>query len=52
VMATRLRGLIRERRQELYIGERLRPESTLARDFVQRFMARDHAASRGSFAWH
>jgi len=51
VMATRLRSLIRERRQELYIGERLNAESKLAPDFVQRFAARSHAASRGSVGW-
>jgi len=51
VMATRLRSLIRERRQELYIGERLNADSRLAPDFVQRFASRSHAASRGSMSW-
>lgn len=35
LMAKRLRSQIRERRQELYIGQRLRPDSTLARDFLR-----------------
>lgn len=36
VMANRLRAQIAERRQELYIGLRLQPESALARDFLRR----------------
>lgn len=36
VMANRLRAQIAERRQELYIGLRLQPESALAQDFVRR----------------
>jgi len=36
VMAERLRSQIAERRQEIYIGQRLRPDSQLARDFIQR----------------
>ncbi len=36
VMAARLQSQIAERRQEIYIGQRLRPDSQLARDFIQR----------------
>lgn len=36
VMANRLRTQIAERRQELYIGQRLQPESDLAEAFVHR----------------
>lgn len=35
VMASRLRAQIAERRQELYIGQRLQPESELANEFVR-----------------
>lgn len=40
VMAKRLRAQIAERRQELYIGQRLQPESVLAREFVRRSVER------------
>lgn len=40
VMATRLRSQIAERRQELYIGQRLQPESGLAQAFVHRRVER------------
>jgi hypothetical protein len=36
VMASRLRAQIVARRQELYIGQRLQPESDLAHEFVRR----------------
>ncbi len=38
-MATRLRQQIDERRKELYIGQRIKPESNLARAFLHRRMA-------------
>lgn len=36
IMANRLRSQIAERRQELYIGERLQADSSLAADFLRR----------------
>jgi hypothetical protein len=45
VMAARLRAQIAERRQEIYIGQRLQPDSQLARDFILRCEQR----SSGSF---
>lgn len=43
VMAMRLRTQIAERRQELYIGQRLQPESLLALDFLRRRVERASA---------
>jgi len=40
VMVQRLRSQINERRQELYIGQRLQPESGLAEDFLRRRIER------------
>jgi hypothetical protein len=40
VMANRLRTQIAERRQELYIGQRLQPESDLAQDFLHQRVLR------------
>lgn len=40
VMANRLRTQIAERRQELYIGQRLQPDSGMARDFLQQRVQR------------
>ncbi len=40
IMASRLRSQIAERRQELYIGERLQANSALAADFVRRRIGR------------
>ena len=40
VMRNRLHTQIAERRRELYIGQRLQPESTLAQDFLRRRVAR------------
>ncbi len=44
IMANRLRAQIGERRQELYIGQRLRPDSDLAASFVKQRQSRisDH----------
>jgi hypothetical protein len=40
IMAARLRAQIAERRQELYIGQRLQPDSDLAQSFVKQRQAR------------
>ncbi|RZJ13569.1 MAG: hypothetical protein EOP39_00805 [Rubrivivax sp.] len=40
IMASRLRAQIAERRQELYIGQRLQPDSDLAASFVKQHQAR------------
>jgi hypothetical protein len=40
IMAARLRAQIAERRQELYIGQRLQPDSDLAASFVKQRQAR------------
>lgn len=40
IMASRLRAQISERRQELYIGQRLQPDSDLAASFVKQHQAR------------
>jgi hypothetical protein len=40
VMANRLQAQIAERRQELYIGQRLQPESGLAEDFLRQRVQR------------
>jgi hypothetical protein len=40
IMASRLRAQIAERRQELYIGQRLQPDSDLAVSFVRQHQAR------------
>ncbi|MDR7268451.1 hypothetical protein J2X20_001080 [Pelomonas saccharophila] len=40
IMAARLRAQITERRQELYIGERLQPDSDLAASFIRQRQAR------------
>lgn len=40
IMAARLRAQIAERRQELYIGQRLQPDSDLAASFVKQHQAR------------
>lgn len=40
IMASRLRAQIAERRQELYIGQRLLPDSDLAESFVKQRQAR------------
>ena len=40
IMAARLRAQIAERRQELYIGQRLQPDSDLAESFVRQRRAR------------
>lgn len=40
IMAARLRAQIAERRQELYIGQRLQPDSDLAASFVRQRQAR------------
>jgi len=40
IMASRLRAQIAERRQELYIGQRLQPDSDLAASFVRQRQAR------------
>ena len=45
VMAQRLRTQIAERRQELYIGQRLQPESDLAQNFLQRRAQRIDSAA-------
>lgn len=45
VMASRLRSQIAERRQELYIGQRLQPESSLAQAFVRQRLERMGIAS-------
>lgn len=45
VMASRLRTQIAERRQELYIGQRLQPESDLAHNFLQQRLQRMGAAA-------
>ena len=48
VMAARLQSQIAERRQEIYIGQRLRPDSQLARDFIQRCEQRSGGAFRSA----
>lgn len=45
IMASRLRAQIGERRQELYIGQRLQPESKLAPAFVHQRVERMGAAN-------
>ena len=40
VMASRLRSQISERRQQLYIGQRLQPQSELAQRFVHQMERR------------
>ncbi|MDT8998570.1 hypothetical protein RQP53_04715 [Paucibacter sp. APW11] len=45
VMASRLRTQIAERRQELYIGQRLQPESSLAQAFLHQRIERMGAAT-------
>jgi hypothetical protein len=45
VMANRLRSQISERRQELYIGQRLSPKSGLAELFLRQRIARMGAAA-------
>jgi hypothetical protein len=45
VMANRLQAQIAERRQELYIGQRLQPESGLAEDFLRQRVQRMGAAA-------
>ncbi|MDN3922967.1 hypothetical protein [Roseateles violae] len=45
VMASRLRAQIAERRQELYIGQRLQPDSGLAQAFLHRRVERMGASS-------
>lgn len=47
VMAQRLRSQINERRQELYIGQRLLPEPGLAEDFLRRRIERMGAEALG-----
>lgn len=48
VMASRLRSQIQERRRELYIGQRLQAESSLARAFLHRRVERMGAAQVSS----
>ncbi|MCV2359299.1 J domain-containing protein [Paucibacter sp. TC2R-5] len=48
VMANRLRSQIGERRQELYIGQRLLPQSSLAQAFLHRRIERMGAAASAS----
>jgi hypothetical protein len=50
VMASRLRSQIAERRQELYIGQRLQPLSGLAQAFLHRRIERMGAAGANSVA--
>ncbi|MET0208296.1 MAG: hypothetical protein ABW220_04595, partial [Burkholderiaceae bacterium] len=46
IMANRLRAQITERRQELYIGQRLQPKSSMAAAFLRQ----RHARTSGGLA--
>jgi hypothetical protein len=48
VMASRLRSQIAERRQEIYIGQRLDADSALAQAFLHRCMERGGAGLSSS----